>query len=575
MTRPASDFRKARPPRRRKSKAADASVRTEPEAAAPQMPEEIPHGDPVTSGAPAEATAQEPAATDRPRGEDADAAVVAAPRGLRDDAAAPGAAPAAATSEVPATSTGGATSEPVAASEPAAPIAGAGEHSGIGSPAIAPLQRPEAGPRAAEDSAGPVGRSVHAEPRRRTGFGALAATALIGALLGAGLAILYDLYGRDRLDPGRTPAQAVQDPAAPLAQRLDALEAAQRGLADRVAAAQTLAERAAGTADAAAKRAEEVAARPAAAPAPAVAAQTAPAAPAAPAVDPAALAQLEERIGALRGELQEQVKALAASLQAIEPRVEANRQALERVAAQAEQQAGLAPQVEKAAQQLAALNQQAEARDKQVSALEQQAGAREQRLAGLGQQVAAAEERLAALGKQAAEPRPEAIAALRAVAANRVGQALATGTPYPEAFAALKSLGAEEARLAALEPFAATGAPNAAALAREFAPLGEKIVAQARPAPGTWDERLRRMAEGVVTVRPVDGAPAAGPVEAVGRIETALVKGDLREAAQAWQTLPEGARQLSQDWARRLEARIAAEEAAQAVAAQALATVPR
>ncbi|HVL73698.1 MAG TPA: hypothetical protein VM434_17655 [Beijerinckiaceae bacterium] len=572
MTRPASDFRKARPPRRRKSKAADASVRTEPEAAAPQTPEEIPHGDPVTSGAPAEATAQEPAATDRPRGEDADAAVVAAPRGLRDDAAAPGAAPAAATSEVPATSTAGATSEPVAASEPAAPIAGAGEHSGIGSPAIAPLQRPEAGPRAAGGSEDAVSRPAHAEPRRRTGFGALAATALIGALLGAGLAILYDLYGRDRLGPGRTPAQAVQDPAAPLAQRLDAIEAAQRGLADRVAAAQTLAERAAGTADAAAKRAEEVAARPAAAPAPPVAAQTA---PAAPAVDPAALAQLDERIGALRGELQEQVKALAASLQAIEPRVEANRQALERVAAQAEQQARLAPQVEKAAQQLAALNQQAEARDKQVSALEQQAGAREQRLAGLGQQVAAAEERLAALGKQAAEPRPEAIAALRAVAANRVGQALATGTPYPEAFAALKSLGAEEARLAALEPFAATGAPNAAALAREFAPLGEKIVAQARPAPGTWDERLRRMAEGVVTVRPVDGAPAAGPVEAVGRIEAALVKGDLREAAQAWQTLPEGARQLSQDWARRLEARIAAEEAAQAVAAQALATVPR
>jgi hypothetical protein len=56
----------------------------------------------------------------------------------------------------------------------------------------------------------------------------------------------------------------------------------------------------------------------------------------------------------------------------------------------------------------------------------------------------------------------------------------------------------------------------------------------------------------------------------IARIQTALANGSLREAAAAWDVLPEPARHLSEDWGRRLKQRIAAEEAVQKISDRAL-----
>jgi hypothetical protein len=71
-------------------------------------------------------------------------------------------------------------------------------------------------------------------------------------------------------------------------------------------------------------------------------------------------------------------------------------------------------------------------------------------------------------------------------------------------------------------------------------------------------------------VRAVSDAGGNDAPSLVARIQTALANGSLRDAAAAWDALPEPARRLSDDWGRRLKQRLAAEEAVQKIADRAL-----
>src|SRR5690606_1658535 len=140
---------------------------------------------------------------------------------------------------------------------------------------------------------------------------------------------------------------------------------------------------------------------------------------------------------------------------------------------------------------------------------------------------------------------------------------------------ALKRLEDDPGRLAPLESLAGEGAPTAAELARAFEPLSATILRDERAASGSWSDRLLRMAERVVTIKPVNAPDAPGVEGLVGRIDQALARGDVAEAAAAWEALPEPARRLSEDWGRRAQARAEADKAARAVAADALSALNR
>ena len=149
------------------------------------------------------------------------------------------------------------------------------------------------------------------------------------------------------------------------------------------------------------------------------------------------------------------------------------------------------------------------------------------------------------------------------------------GTPYPETLAGLRANGADASRLAALEPFAEKGAPTAQALARSFEPLAATILRDDRAVAGSFTDRLLRMADRVVTIRPVD-EPGSGDVASLlARIQQALDRGNVQEAVSIWETLPEPARRLSEEWAGRAKARAAADAAARTVAAEAVAALSR
>jgi hypothetical protein len=222
---------------------------------------------------------------------------------------------------------------------------------------------------------------------------------------------------------------------------------------------------------------------------------------------------------------------------------------------------------------MAAIEPRLAEQDRRLGEIAARSSEQGQRLAALSGQLGRQGSELEALARQVAERRPEATAGLRIVAADRVLAALRDGAPFPEAFAALNRLEADPQRLSALEPFARSGAPTAGALAQEFKPIGQRILAEARGPATTWGERLERMAEGIVTVRRI-GQPGSNDVPGlVARIEDALARGALPDAAAAWDALPEPARRAGEAFGRKLKARVAAEEAARTISNQALAAL--
>jgi hypothetical protein len=400
-------------------------------------------------------------------------------------------------------------------------------------------------------------------PRRGAGFGSLLTAGVLGGLIGAGA-----LYGLQSLRP----AQPVEDPriaeiqqrlaavprtdAAPgLERRIAAIETAQTDIGQRLGAAQSLAERAAA-------RAEEAANRPAPAPGTPAPGTPAPATPApaaagAPAANPAALTDLTGRLAALEGQVRNPPPALAELTNRLGT---LERQIGERVQANTTATQAL----ERRLAETTGATQGLEGR------LTEAATARQ----GLEQRLGQNDQRIAELQRQLAQWSPQAVqAGLRTVLAGRLNDALAQGAPYADILNGLRRFEADPARVQALEPLAASGAPTAAALQQEFRPLAERIVRDTRGEADTIAERILRMADRVVTVRAVDD-PASNAVPAVvARIENALSRGALGDAAAAWDSLPEGARQASAAWGGRLKARVAAEQAARAIASDSVAAL--
>ena len=188
--------------------------------------------------------------------------------------------------------------------------------------------------------------------------------------------------------------------------------------------------------------------------------------------------------------------------------------------------------------------------------------------------------RLAALESREA---PMAVMARRteaaglAVVAQSIAQALDQGAPFESALAAAASLGADAGKLAPLQVFAKTGAPTIRSLARLWSDESRAALNAAQPpeADQGWVDRLKAGAARVVRVRPVGEAAGEDPAALGARIEAALGRGAAAEALAAWTRLPEPSRAASRAFGEAARQRIAAGEAAQALASAALADLAR
>lgn len=168
-------------------------------------------------------------------------------------------------------------------------------------------------------------------------------------------------------------------------------------------------------------------------------------------------------------------------------------------------------------------------------------------------------------------------AAAQAAVAQSLVAALDQGRPFAAELDALAALGGAPARLDALRPLAATGAPRLEAIARAFAQTEPRLTqALAKSDPASEGEtslldRLARSAGALVRVRPVGEPDATAAADAPARIERALARADLRAALAEWDRLPEEAKAASGEWAKVARARQNAQEAAQSLFAEALA----
>jgi hypothetical protein len=177
----------------------------------------------------------------------------------------------------------------------------------------------------------------------------------------------------------------------------------------------------------------------------------------------------------------------------------------------------------------------------------------------------------AALAKQrAAEAdRPARLA----VAATLLAGAVERGAPFAAELAAVKALAGDAKPIAALEPFAATGVPAGAALARELLALVPALEAAsgAPPRDRGFFDRLAANAGKLVRIRPLDEPAGTDVAAIVMRIEVKAVRGDVAGALAELAQLPPDVRAPAEPWIAKAQARAAALEASRRLAADALA----
>jgi hypothetical protein len=164
-----------------------------------------------------------------------------------------------------------------------------------------------------------------------------------------------------------------------------------------------------------------------------------------------------------------------------------------------------------------------------------------------------------------------------AIVALALRDAVERGSPYAPELAALKSLTGNVPALAPLEPFAATGVPSQATLARELAAAVPAMsrAAQTGPNPteGNFLQRLEARASQFVQVRPVGDAAGDDSAAIVARIGAEAGRADIAGAAGDISKLPPSAQAPAQAFLAKVQTRDAAVAAAQHVVADALAAL--
>ncbi len=201
------------------------------------------------------------------------------------------------------------------------------------------------------------------------------------------------------------------------------------------------------------------------------------------------------------------------------------------------------------------------------------------RTAALDNRIAALESTMKSLSTDAAQRTPSADdrAARLTVAAEALRAAVKRGAPYQTELAVVRALGADQTATAPLEPFAADGLPNAAALAHEFALLTPSLrqASGAAPRESSFLGSLEAHAQKLVRITPIEAPAGDDPSSVIQRINIDAARGDIAAALAGIARLPESARALATSWVKKAEAREAAIAASRRIAADALAAIGR
>jgi len=193
------------------------------------------------------------------------------------------------------------------------------------------------------------------------------------------------------------------------------------------------------------------------------------------------------------------------------------------------------------------------------------------RIAALERMVASMQADLAKRGVGETGDRPVRLA----VTAAALNAAVERGDAFAVELAAAKQLAPNSTGLAPLEPYAASGLPSAATLARELMGLLGTLAQASGTAPreGGILERLQANAERLVRIRPLDEPPGDDPAAVLTRIEQRAAQADLPGVLAELAKLPAPARTSAQAWTAKAQARLAALAASRRFATDAYAAL--
>src|SRR5580704_1598869 len=210
--------------------------------------------------------------------------------------------------------------------------------------------------------------------------------------------------------------------------------------------------------------------------------------------------------------------------------------------------------------------------------LEARIGTLEQKLAPLESALAAPKADLRAQpGREKAEAGQGSSAQAIAIVAESLLLKLDSGGQFSGELAALENLGVPQASLAPLRAASESTVSSERQLTARFAALVPGILASESAKQASADEgfldRLTRNAKGLLRIRRVGDAEAAGVQGFVARIENALTDRDLEAAYKAWKELPGVTTTQLESWGEAVKARLDALNAARSIEADAVAVL--
>ena len=166
-------------------------------------------------------------------------------------------------------------------------------------------------------------------------------------------------------------------------------------------------------------------------------------------------------------------------------------------------------------------------------------------------------------------------AARLTITAEALRAAVGRGAPYQSELSSLNALGVDAKKAEALEPFASSGVPSAASLARELDALVPALQDASEPRSGdtTFVERLKNNAQKLVRITPFNAPAGNDPQAVVDRIRIDAAHADIGAALADINALPDAAKPLAAAFIKKAAAREAALTASQQIAAEALAAL--
>jgi hypothetical protein len=210
--------------------------------------------------------------------------------------------------------------------------------------------------------------------------------------------------------------------------------------------------------------------------------------------------------------------------------------------------------------------------------LEARIGTLEQKLAPLEATLAAPRaDRRPQQDREKAEAGQGSPAQAIAIVTESLLRKLDSGGQFSGELAALENLGVPKASLAPLRAASESTVSSERQLTARFATLVPGIIESESAKQASADEgfldRLTRHAKGLVHIRRVGDAEAAGVQGFVARIENALADHDLEAAYKTWKELPGAASTRSESWGEAAKARLDALNAARSIEADAVAVL--